>query len=303
MHFTMFAAMLLLFVSPIDPISDRIRTEAPPAWNSLRTPWSGEYLRKSTTEFDTQRIEIECRIKAGPQGHLLCESRRGAITKVEATNPRYNFSVSRAETESKYVLASGSPNNADVNPYRVVTRAGFPFFASSYLFGYPLEDILLDEQMFPWKDASTLKNGMIEVWFTSNSPEPMFSGEGAEFRVVLNPQMSWRVETFEMLNFGGTPGRRSEFTVEYESGRESRSPGTVARVKEKRTLTDQVEWETIEIIDRVEREVDSDEFTLPFYGLSDAVFFPRSSWLKSQWILLAFGLVMLGSGFWLWKKQ
>jgi hypothetical protein len=298
----LFVALFLPDSTSMESIRDRVRSEGPTAWKSLRN-WSGEYIRKTTTEWGDQKIVTECRIKAGAEGELLREWTHDGAVKIEATNPRYNFSVSRTKGESEYVLNSGGPNSVEVNPYRIVTMTAYPFFADSCFLGYRLEDILLDDQQFPWKSAATSEDGRIEIRFASHSSERMFSGEGAEFWVVLNPERSWRMESFGMRNFLGKPGRHTDITVQYAESTNTPTRHTVTGTKSKRTTQGGDEFETIEILQRSDGEIDSDLFTLPYYGISESAVLPDSPGLDSRWILLGFGVFMLSAGFWLWRKR
>lgn len=226
-------------------------------------------------------------------------------THRDVINPRYSFSVHKQLPSASWSLASGRPNGADLsigNVIRTIRCDALSMLNVASVYSMPLTDIVGDTEHFRVLECREIDHGkagrIVRCQFQCRHHHPRFANE--ILVVDLLPDQCWALKGFTLTN--EVEGIANVLTNEFQdspNGVPCLSKTTLVRGTSDVGDTTVIEYEKPTTCNKP-----SDEFYLPFYGISESAIFPSASprdWMR--YLLIFGGISLVLIGVFLWKRQ
>jgi hypothetical protein len=318
--FCIFAWAHPVFCDDIDTsLWAQIQKEAPKGWQECESVFDSLSCRIVSTQKLTGSLKSHMASKPyAYQKHLQIYSRLPACEflvvwfdpewrtqrRRDAFNAKYNFSVTSGDGGQTWALSNGAVNADTITANRIVRmlRSDAAFMmGSTSLMGVPLTEFLTNETQFKLAGCRLDKSGdepTALLNFRCRHPTPFLNGTNVELKLL--PGKSWILSGWRSTD--ARSGGRASMKYELATLADGKHHIKAAElVRENRDEGDHTEV-TIDVVGGC--DVDSDEFWLRQYGISESAILPSAvpqNWI--QYVLVALGVCSLGWGFFLWRRS
>ncbi len=303
----------LLLAQEIDQtLLQKLRSEAPKGWRRCETAFQNLACRVTVSRrshgnevLDEHQFELSSILERSEFLLVSLDSATQREIHRDVINSRYSFSVRSLPDAANWSLSKGKPGSAPLTLGIIVeslSGGGRAMLNMVSVVAKPLTEIFGDSQHFTLLKCKAINltgnDSVVRCEFRCRHPDPRFAAELLE--VDLIPQKNWIIKRVRMTN--EVSGNGYEMIHEFQiapNGVACLSKATVRELNSELGVTTVIGFGT-----PVASTRPSEEFYLPFYGISESAIFPPAparDWFR--YLLIGGGVVSVLLGIFLWKRQ
>ncbi len=290
----------------------RIRSEGPDGWTRCETAFQDmscsvlfTQQQHGKVQLDVRKFEISSAIARSELLVVTFDPQTGQERNRAVINSRYHFSVNAIPGTNRWSLSKGSASEMILTTgsvVRTLRSEALSMLNSVAILGIPLHDFFEEPEHFQMLACKTVDNkaagSLVQCVFDCRHPYPQFGAHRLVFELI--PDKNWMIHRWSKTNLHR--GITNEMTHELQLA----ANGVACLKKATLVRGSPTDGDTtiLEFGKPVMNTRESEEFYLPFYGISEASVLPprvAKDWLR--YVMIIAGITLILGGLYLRKKQ